>query len=160
MKNYTLILFIAVLGLSSCLKKDNTDPYADAKVQLAKDTLIIRKFITDNKIPAIKDASGLFYQIIQPGSGNVTYTTNTQIETIYTGRLLDGTTFDTSVGKPNLKIALGGVIIGWQIGVPLIQKGGKIRLIIPSGYAYGSNAQSGISANSILDFDIELINVQ
>ena len=160
MKNYILLLFIAVLGFGSCIKGDNTDPYADAKAQLAKDTVVIRKFITDNKIPAIKDASGLFYQIIQPGSGNVTYTTNTQIEAVYTGRLLNGTTFDTSVGKANLKIPLGRVITGWQIGVPLIQKGGKIRLIIPSGYGYGANATGSIPANSILDFDIELINVQ
>ncbi|MBK0383733.1 FKBP-type peptidyl-prolyl cis-trans isomerase [Pedobacter sp. SD-b] len=160
MKNYVLVLFIAVFGLSSCLKKDNTDPYADAKVQLAKDTTIIRKFITDNNIPAIKDASGIFYQIIEPGSGNVTYSTNTQIEAIYTGKLLNGTIFDTSVGKANLKIALGKVITGWQIGIPLIQKGGKIRLIIPSGYAYGNQIVGGIPANSILDFDIELVNVQ
>ncbi|OAQ40243.1 hypothetical protein A5893_04620 [Pedobacter psychrophilus] len=160
MKNYIIILFIAVLGLGSCIKGDNTDPFAEAKAQLAKDTVIIRKFITDNKIPAIKDASGLFYQIIQPGSGNTTYTINTQIETIYTGRLLNGATFDSSVGKPNFKTALGGVITGWQIGVPLIQKGGKIRLIIPSGYAYGPSANGSIGANSILDFDIELINVQ
>ncbi len=160
MKKYFLIFFIAVLGLSSCLKQDNTDPFADAKAQLAKDTVIIRKFITDNKIPAIKDASGLFYQIIQPGSGNITYTTNTQIETIYTGRLLNGTTFDSSVGKPNFKTSLGSVITGWQIGIQLIQKGGKIRLIIPSGYAYGTTPTGTIGANSILDFDIELINVQ
>ena len=43
--------------------------------------------------------------------------------------------------------------------IPLIQKGGKIRLLIPSGYAYGSQAQTQIPGNSILDFTIELIDV-
>ncbi|MFC5285358.1 FKBP-type peptidyl-prolyl cis-trans isomerase [Pedobacter alpinus] len=159
MKNYLIILFVAVLGLSSCIKDDNAE-FVDPNVQFGKDTTIIKEFIAANNIPAIKHSSGLYYQILDPGVGNVTYAANTQVEAIYTGRLLNGTVFDTSVGKPNFKTALGGVITGWQIGIQLIQKGGKIRLLIPSGYAYGSRPQGPIPANSVLDFDIELIDVQ
>jgi FKBP-type peptidyl-prolyl cis-trans isomerase FkpA len=52
------------------------------------------------------------------------------------------------------------LIIGWQIGIPYIQKGGKIRLLIPSYYGYGNRAAGSIPANSILDFTITLSNVQ
>lgn len=160
MKKYLVILFIAVLGLSSCLKDNNPVETVDPYVQLGKDTVIIKKFLADNNIQALKHSSGVYYQILSPGSGNVVYSANTNIEAIYTGRLLNGTVFDTSVGKANYKTLLGNVIAGWQIGVQLIQEGGKIRLFIPSGYAYGSRGQGSIPPNSVLDFDIELIDVQ
>ena len=51
-------------------------------------------------------------------------------------------------------------IEGWKIGIPLIKKGGKLKLIIPSALAYGCNDISGIPGNSILFFDIDLIDVQ
>lgn len=158
MKKYLILLLLtSVVGLSSCIKEQG-DPFEEAKVQLAKDEEIIKKFITDNNIQALRHESGVYYQIIKPGTGNITYTGNTRVTVNYVGKFLSGTGFDQSAAPVSFN--LGGVIVGWQIGVPLIQKGGKIRLIIPSGYAYGVNARQGIPANSILDFDIELIDVQ
>ncbi len=159
MKNYLYVLLFAVLAISACKKQEYIDYQALAFEQLAKDTVIIKEFIAENDIPAIKHPSGVYYQIIEPGSGDVVYKVDTRVEAKYTGRLLNGTVFDTSVEKA-ATFTLGGVIAGWQIGIPLIQKGGKIRLLIPSGYAYGTEGQSKILPNTILDFDIELINVQ
>ena len=88
----------------------------------------------------------------------ITYTANTTVSTKYTGRLLDGSVFDGGNGQV-LSFKLGGVITGWQVGIPLIQKGGKIRLFIPSGLAYGCDGQGSIPANAVLDFDIELVEV-
>lgn len=160
MKKYFIFLFLtSIVALSSCLK-EQADPFEAAKIQLVKDEEIIKKFIADSSISALRHESGLYYQIIKPGSGNVVYNNNTSVTVNYKGSFLDGKIFDqTKVNQP-VSFTLFGVIDGWKIGVPLIQKGGKIRLIIPSGYAYGSNARQGIPANSILNFDIELIDVQ
>ncbi|MDA9555014.1 FKBP-type peptidyl-prolyl cis-trans isomerase [Pelobium sp.] len=159
MKNYLLILLLfGTFGLSSCLK-GGVDPYKAAQEQLAKDEEVIKKFIADNNIPAVRHQSGVYYQIIQPGSGSYTYTTNSRVTVNYTGRLLDGTVFEQSTKATDF--TLGNLIAGWQIGIPLIQKGGKIRLLVPSGYAYGTyGAGSSIPSNAVLDFDIELVDVQ
>lgn len=154
--NKLLILsFILTLTLGSCMKSDDYDP---AKQTELDDALIV-KFISDNKLTAIKHSSGVYYQILSSGSGTKTYTASTQVTAKYTGRLLDGTVFDQTTSQA-LSFPLGNVIVGWQIGVPLIQKGGKIRLLIPSTYAYGRSAAGKIPANSVLDFDIELVDVQ
>lgn len=150
-----LLSFFAMFSLSSCLKGDNFDP----EIQAQTDDALINKFLTDKKITAVKHSSGLYYQIIQPGSGSVTYSANTQVTAKYVGRLLSGTVFDQTTTQP-ATFRLGTVIAGWQIGVPLIQKGGKIRLFIPSGYGYGQQGASTIPPNSVLDFDVELVDVQ
>ena len=157
MKKYLLLLLITTVSLSSCLKEGN-DPYKDTQEQLVKDEEIIKKFIADNNIPALRHESGVYYQIIAPGSGSHTYTGSSKTTVNYKGRLLSGSIFDQSTSA--ITFPLGGVIVGWQIGVPLIQKGGKIRLIIPSGYAYGAGGSGSIPANAVLDFDIELVDVQ
>lgn len=150
-----ILTFIMTLSLSSCMKSDDFDPARQAEL----DEALIVKFIADNKITAIKHSSGVYYQIISSGSGSKTYSATTQVTAKYTGRLLNGSIFDQTTSQP-LSFPLGNVIVGWQIGVPLIQKGGKIRLIIPSQYGYGNNPAGKIPANSVLDFDIELVDVQ
>lgn len=150
-----ILTFIMTLSLSSCMKSDDFDPAKQAEL----DEALIVKFIADNKITAIKHSSGVYYQIISSGSGSKTYSASTQVTAKYTGRLLNGSIFDQTTSQP-LSFPLGNVIVGWQIGVPLIQKGGKIRLIIPSQYGYGRNPAGKIPANSVLDFDIELVDVQ
>ena len=153
---YVVILsFVMMFSLNSCFKKDNFDPAVQAKV----DDGVIVKFLADKNIIAEKHASGVYYQIIQPGSGNITYSGNTEVTAKYVGRLLNGNIFDQTTTQA-ISFRLGGVIVGWQIGVPLIQKGGKIRLFIPSGYAYGQQGAGTIPPNSVLDFDIELVDVQ
>jgi peptidylprolyl isomerase len=78
----------------------------------------------------------------------------------YTGYLLDGTQFDTSVGKDPISINYGQrmVIPGWDTGFGGMHIGGKRRLIIPFQLAYGPNAHGPIPARSPLVFDVELIS--
>ncbi len=147
-----LIALPLLLAVGSCGKK------CDGEKQVNIDNSIILKFLSDKSITAQKHSSGIYYQILSPGSGNITYTGNTTVSTKYTGRLLSGTVFDGTTTQP-VSFKLGGVITGWQAGIPLIQKGGKIRLFIPSGLAYGCDGQGPIPANAVLDFDIELIEV-
>jgi FKBP-type peptidyl-prolyl cis-trans isomerase FkpA len=155
-----LILLVCIAGcFAACKKNEAFEPY-DPAPQFSIDTAAIRTFIKTNNIQnVIKDPSGLFYQVIEPGAGSITYTANTQITADYEGRLLNGTVFDGSRGTP-ISFSLGRVITGWQIGIQKIQKRGKIRLIIPSLYGYGNVAQGAtIPANSILDFTITLTEV-
>ena len=153
---YLFLFFVAlVIGVSSCKKNSSVDPAKQAII----DENLIKDFITKNNIPATRLESGVYYQIILPGSGTVVYSLNTSVSAFYTGRLLNGSVFDKATTNP-LPFKLGGVIQGWIVGVPLIQKGGKIRLFIPSGYGYGDMDAGKIPANSVLDFEIELVDVQ
>lgn len=158
MKLKQLLLFICVAGTFASCKKSGDD--FDAEAQFTADTTAIRSYVTTNNIPVIKHQSGIFYQIITPGTGTVIYNDNTEISADYSGRLLGAsTTFNDTKGQPIL-FTLGGLITGWKIGIPLIQKGGKIRLFLPSYYGYGNVSQNGIPANAILDFTIAIANVK
>ncbi len=148
------------LAFSACIKSDEEE-FIDPFEQLAKDEATIKKYIADNSIPAIRDTSGVYYQIISPGTGNFQYVASTQISVNYKGKLLNGNIFDETTGTPRIFTLGGNLISGWKIGIPKIQKGGKIRLLIPSGYAYGNSSPSNdVPPNSILDFDVELVDVK
>jgi FKBP-type peptidyl-prolyl cis-trans isomerase FkpA len=154
-KNKIFLGLLLVFSVFSACKKDDFN----AEEQMKIDDKLIVDFVAKNSIPAIKHSSGLYYQIITPGTGNFTFTGTTRVSVNYEGKLLNGKVFDKS--NSTVTFNLGNLIQGWQIGIPLIQKGGKIRLIIPSSLAYQrSSPSSAIPANSVLDFTIELINVQ
>lgn len=79
----------------------------------------------------------------------------------YKGTLAQtGVKFDSSYdrGEP-LTCSLGGLIVGWQQGIPGMKVGGKRRLVIPSALAYGAQATAGIPANSDLVFEVELLDI-
>lgn len=160
MKNLLYLFIATILAFSACKKEPYVDSQAVALAQFGKDTVIINKFIADNNIPAIKDEYGVYYQITDPGTGTVVPNNNSIVTVKYTGRLLDGTVFDSTKTDSTYTNYLGNLIVGWRIGIRKIKSGGKIRLIIPSGYAYGSAAPGTIPSNSILDFDIELKDVK
>lgn len=158
-KKIALFLTLSVLILASwqCSKNDNS---ACTPVSVATEDPVMQAYITANEISATKDASGMYYQIISPGSGG-SPTRNSKVAVKYAGYLLNGTKFDemtTPVADPNSWWSLGGLIGGWQIGIPKIAKGGKIKMIIPSSLAYGCSAIGQIPANSILVFDVELVD--
>ncbi|HCN84585.1 MAG TPA: peptidylprolyl isomerase [Sphingobacteriaceae bacterium] len=140
-----------ITGLSACKKRSDFDP----EKQAALDEQEIQKFITAKNLNAQQHSTGLYYVISNPGSGNITYNANTTVKVKYTGRFLSGGIFEQNT----IEYAVRGFIDGWKIGIPLIQKGGKIRLLIPSGLAYGEGGQGSIPGNTVLDFDIELLDV-
>lgn len=112
-------------------------------------------------IPSVftRDASGVYYQIINPGTGTETVTLTSTLKIAYTGRLFDGTVFDSAPTNSPFQSSLNSLIEGWKTTVPLIKKGGKIRILIPSYLAYGPTGSGAIPANAPLDFDIELVDV-
>ena len=157
---YTL-LALCLLGSFAACKKDADAEVYDRALYFGPDTIAIRAYVNANKIPATKMSNGIFYQIIAPGTGSFNYTSVSKITVDFEGKLLNGAVFDTTTGKTSYTSALGALVQGWQIGIPLIQKGGKIRLIMPSFYGYqNSTAYPSIPPNSPLDFTISLIDVQ
>jgi FKBP-type peptidyl-prolyl cis-trans isomerase len=107
-----------------------------------------------------KTASGLRYKIEVPGSAQKP-NANSMVKAKYTGRLIDGTVFDSTDkhgGQP-LEFSLSGVVKGWTEGLQLIGKGGKIHLWIPSDLGYGDAGQPpSIRPKATLDFEVELID--
>ena len=110
-----------------------------------------------------KTDSGILYEVISEGKGVKPGSANATVVVHYTGTLIDGTKFDSSVdrGQP-ATFALNQVIKGWTEGLQLMNAGSKYRFYIPPGLAYGSDARPGspIGPNSTLIFDVELIEVK
>lgn len=108
-------------------------------------------------------ASGLKYIYVNKGTGAQAEKGKT-VSVHYTGYLMDGKMFDSSVerGEPIVfPLGQGMVIPGWEEGIALMKVGDKIRLIIPSNLAYGERGAGGvIPPNATLIFDCELVNVQ
>ena len=121
-----------------------------------------KKFLEENKSNAdVKEtASGLQYVVEKEGTG-AQPTAEDEVTVHYTGRLLDGTVFDSSVnrGEP-ATFPLNRVIPGWTEGVQLMKEGAKYTFFIPSDLAYGPQGIPGaIPPHSTLIFDVELIKV-
>lgn len=131
---------------------------AEGKANLEKGA----KFMAENKSkPGVKTtASGLQYQTLQPGKGKSPKATDT-VRVHYTGTLIDGTKFDSSVdrGQP-AEFPLNGVIRGWTEGLQLMKVGEKARFVIPSELAYGPQGRPSIPPSSTLVFEVELLEIK
>lgn len=104
--------------------------------------------------------SGLQYQVLTEGQGTIP-TAQDRVEVHYHGTLMDGTVFDSSVerGKP-ATFGVTQVIKGWVEALQLMPTGSKWRLFIPSDLAYGNRGTGGIPPNSVLIFDVELLDIK
>ncbi len=124
---------------------------------LASEAGAIATYATSHSINGTTHSSGIYYEIITVGIGpNATIMDNVKVK--YTGKFLDDTVFDSDNGTP-VTLQVGGTIPGWQIALQQLKEGGKIRVLIPSTLAYGCAGRTGIPGNSILYFDIELIDI-
>jgi FKBP-type peptidyl-prolyl cis-trans isomerase FkpA len=158
LKNFSFIvaLFSTLIVFTNCKKDCKLRPASSEEGQ-------ILEFAAANGITATKHSTGLYYEIIQPGTG-AKPTKASRISITYKGTLLNGVVFDEKTTPNNTAQdpawALTGLIEGWQNGIPLIAQGGRIKLIVPSSQAYGCEDYYTIPGNSILFFDITLHDVQ
>lgn len=121
-----------------------------------------KAFLESNKgKPNVKTtATGLQYEITKEGTGAQPKSTDT-VKVHYTGTLVDGTKFDSSVdrGEP-IEFPLDQVIAGWTEGIQLLKIGSKAKLFIPSNLAYGPQGRPPvIPPNAVLLFDVELLDI-
>jgi FKBP-type peptidyl-prolyl cis-trans isomerase len=127
---------------------------------MAIDQQIISTSITDGKIKTPHAREGIYYEILREGSGRM-ISVNDTITVFYKGNLfIDGSVFNQTDSKPST-FPLNRLIKGWQVGLAGTKVGGKIKLLIPSVYAYGIRTRAAkIPPNSILVFEIETVDAK
>ena len=159
MKNIFLLSAFVVTILSSCTKKDAGCGFTDSTViASAAEIQSVQNYLTSNSITGTtQHPSGFFYKVNLAGSGKAIVNLCSGVTVKYTGKLTNGTVFDQNA--TGASFTLGQLIVGWQKGIPLIISGGKITLYIPPSLGYGSQGAGSIPPNSVLIFDIELLNV-
>ena len=164
MRIVSLCLLSVLFLATGCFKKDNGCSFTDNNTMApASEVTAVENYLSSNGITtATKNPAGFYYQIVSPGNGPVP-TLCSSVNVGYTGKLTSGAVFDQ---QNSLVFQLGSLIEGWRKGLPLIQKGGSIKLYIPPSLGYGpvdvknNQGQVVIPANSILVFDIDLMDVQ
>lgn len=127
----------------------------------AQEQPALEKYIADNNIKAKPSASGIYYIETKKGSGP-TPKLNDTVVVNYTGKTLDGNVFDTNEGRGPARFALeeGRLIQGWIEAIPMMKKGGKATLVLPSALGYGPTGNGPIPPYAPLVFDVELIDVK
>lgn len=123
---------------------------------------LIANYVKENNIKAQPTADGLYVIVKKQGKGTKV-AVGRQVAIHYTGRLLDGTVFDSSVGNEPLSYVVGqmGLIRGWEEGVMGQPEGSQLQLIIPSALGYGSQgAGQMIPPYSTLVFDLDIVSVK
>ncbi len=132
--------------------------------EAVQNKMIGEQYIADQQKenPNVKvTESGLAYVIEVPGV-DPKPEANATVEVNYTGKLIDGTVFDSTDGRGPATFNLQGVVPGFREGIMLLGKGGKATLYIPGSLAYGVNGapQAGIGPNQLLIFDVELLDIK
>jgi FKBP-type peptidyl-prolyl cis-trans isomerase FkpA len=154
MRRFFLLFGLLIIGISSC-KKSST---FNATAQAAIDDANIQSYFTSYNITnAVKDPSGLYYQIVSPGTGahpNV----GSNIAVSYTlTEIQDGIPTQPPLeSHQSTYFQLSQLIKAWQIAIPLISSGGSMILYVPSALAYGNAGTSTIPPNTVLLYNISL----
>lgn len=146
--------------------KDSVDAFLARKLEIRRaaalaqgraEEAIFFARLADRK-EVVRLPSGLAYEIVSSGEGE----SPSHLDTVvvhYTGRLLSGQVFDTSIGRMPAKFPLSAVIRGWTEGLQKIQKGGTIRLFIPASLGYGETGTANIPPGAALVFEVELLDI-
>ena len=169
-----LSMLLALASLTACEDEEGIS----LEDQAERDDRVIREYLQENGFANfIRTESGLYFVALEDGTGEAV-PGNALVTVHYTGRLLYGKRFDSSVLRdepfrfqvPTGRIYQGvdaegnpvfsndGVIAGWVEGVSLMERGQKGLLFIPSGLAYGSQGSGIIPGNAIIYFEMELLD--
>lgn len=152
MKNAIIFLMFSLLVIVvACGEEDDILSYDEQK---AIDIEKIQNYLLDSNLTAVPRESGLHYIIEVEGTGNYP-TVDSLVKIEYTGKFINGELFDGGITEGRVS----KYIFGWQEGLPFFREGGKGMLFIPSCLAYGVYDFYGIPGNSVLVFNIEVLDV-
>lgn len=162
-KRSFLILAVSALSflMGGCIKGvdapvNNCVPN-NTGVPTATEIAAVQSYLTARSITATQHPDGFFYVKQAQGTG-ATPTSSSTITVKYTGLLTNGNVFDQNQSG-TASFLLSSLILGWQKGLPLIQKGGIITLYLPYSLGYGCSQAGTIPPGSVTIFNIELIDV-
>jgi FKBP-type peptidyl-prolyl cis-trans isomerase len=147
--------------IQAAMLKLRDNAMAKMKKEADENAVKGKKFLDENKAkPGVKvTASGLQYKVVKEGTGPQPKASD-KVKVHYKGTLLDGTEFDSSYKRNQpAEFPLQGVIKGWTEGIPLMKTGSTYTFYIPAELAYGPQGRPGIPGNSVLTFDVELLEI-
>lgn len=124
---------------------------------MEKDLEIIANYISTNNLNAQSTSTGLHYVILDEGTGNFPSSTD-DVTVRYKGYFTDGAVFEQS-DNAGITFNLQQVISGWTEGIPKFKEGGEGILLLPSALAYGPDGNSSIPPNTVLIFDVTLLDI-
>lgn len=156
-KNFNSIVFLVVASIVVALVSCNPA----SKYQKAEKESI-SNYLNNHLADTFSlEPSGLYYHQVLLGTGPAPATHDTA-KVIYTGKFLDGTVFDSNVGKATLDFPVNeGVLIqGFDEGITYMKQGGKAQFLIPSSLAYGPSGYYSIGGYTPLLYDVELVLVK
>ncbi len=147
LKYNLFFVFLLLIAGISCSKDD-------PEVIAEKDRKKILEYLAEHEMDYTELEGGVFVVIEQEGTGGYPHE-NSTVRMNYEGYLLDGTPFDYGF---NAMLNLNYTVRGFRIGVMAFQKGGKGIIFVPSAMGYGQYRQGTIPRNSVLIFEVEIIN--
>lgn len=150
---YLLLSLTLIIASTSCHRKG-----FDHAEQAKKDTAAIEAWLKENELEAQVTESGLYYIIHELGEGEHPNITSL-VRVHYKGSFIDGKVFDQTTDSP-ATFPLADLIPAWQEGIPLLKEGGQLTLVVPSRLGYGHQDVGPIPANSVLIFEITLVEVR
>ncbi|RFC55168.1 FKBP-type peptidyl-prolyl cis-trans isomerase [Brumimicrobium aurantiacum] len=152
MKKIVLLASVVLLGIFSACEKD-----LSPEEQFEQDLSEIKEYVKNNNLDAKETSSGLHYVITDEGTGNYPDAMD-DVVVRYKGYTLDGSVFDESE-EEGISFNLQNVMAGWTEGIQLFKEGGEGILLIPSKLAYGETGSGPIDPNTVLIFDVALLDI-
>jgi FKBP-type peptidyl-prolyl cis-trans isomerase len=166
---YTSLIYdVEILDVKTKAEYEKEQSEIQKSEQMKADSLknaeagLLEKYLKDNNINVKPQPDGLYYIPVLAGSGPKAEAGKT-VKVHYTGKLLNGKVFDSSVERKNpieFMLGRGQVIKGWDEGIAMMNQGGKATLIIPSAIGYSDRDMGVIPPYSTLVFDVELVEVK
>ncbi len=158
------ILTLAATIMFACKNSRTAEPKMDGgerqnfKTQNEIDAEVISKYVAEKKLNGKYINGGIYAVVSDSGSGDKHPTVKDTVVVEYHGSFLNGVIFDETKPGKTITFPLSNLVEGWKIGIPYLKKGGKATFVIPSSLAYGAQGSGAIPANSVLSFDIVLVD--
>jgi FKBP-type peptidyl-prolyl cis-trans isomerase FkpA len=144
-------LFILLFSIASCTTYSERD--------LASFDNQIKEYLDSTGLEMERTEDGLYYTIVEEGEGEEFIGYKDQVTFYYKGSFLTGNSFQVISKNDPLSFKVSQLIIGWQDALMMLKKGGSIHIIIPPQLGYADQSSSIIPANTILEYELTVLDV-